>query len=88
MSDQKILAKYVDGVFQLIDPEALDLAEGEKVILKISPIDHAAYIIGLAKQVYAGLSEAEIAAIEEDIRRRPLFGEEEIEPQTAQGQTT
>jgi len=73
MPSQKILATYSDGIFRPVDPESLELSEGQNVMLEVEPIDRATYVLALAKQVYAGLSEEEIAAIEELIRRRPLF---------------
>lgn len=87
MSNQKILATYIDGVFRVVDPEAVELLEGQEVVITIKPLDRATYILELAKQVYAGLSEEEIAEIEKEFRRRPLFSSEKQEEQESQEQT-
>lgn len=71
MSNQPILATYTNGVFRLVDPKSIQLSEGQSVELGVKQIDHATYILELARQVYAGLTEEEILAIEEEMRRRP-----------------
>ena len=69
MSNQNILATYTDGVFRPVDPESIELSEGQHVMIQVESIDRATYIIALAKQVYAGLSEEEITTIEKGMRR-------------------
>jgi predicted DNA-binding antitoxin AbrB/MazE fold protein len=88
MSNQKVLATYANGVFRPVDPDSLGLSEGQNVVLNVEPIDRATYILSLAGQVYEGLSEEEIEAIEQAIRRRPLFSNEEIEEKQSVDQTS
>jgi hypothetical protein len=86
VSNQQILATYANGTFRPVDPESLQLSEGQNVMLTVEPVDRATYILGLARQVYAGLSDEEIEAIEQAIRRRPLFSNEENEEKQTQDQ--
>ena len=80
MSNQRILATFLDGVFRPVALGSLNLFEGQTVMLTVEPIDRAAYILSLAKQVYEGLSEEEIDEIERAMRRRPnFFGDDETE---------
>jgi len=86
MPNKKILATYTGGVFQPIDPDSLELSDGQNVTLEVTPIDRATYIRALAREVYAGLSEEEITAIEQEYRRRPLFSNEETTEEQAHEQ--
>jgi predicted DNA-binding antitoxin AbrB/MazE fold protein len=77
MSNQQILATYIDGVFRPVDPESVELTDGQHVMIEVKPIDNATYILALAKQVYVGLSEEEIAEIEKNFRRQS-WGSDDI----------
>jgi hypothetical protein len=73
MSNRQLLATYTNGVFRPIDSESLGLTEGQQVMLEVEAIDRATYILGLARDIYAGLSDEEINEIEQASRHRPLF---------------
>lgn len=77
----QIEAVYENGVFRVLNPEVVEMAEGQRVKLtveeepekpKLSPEE----TLELLGSVYNGLTEEEIDEIEEIILdRRPFFGE-------------
>jgi predicted DNA-binding antitoxin AbrB/MazE fold protein len=69
---ETVEAVYEHGVFRLTKPADLKLTEGQKVRLVVAPLDKPD-ILALAEQVYEGLSDDEIEAIEEHYRRRADF---------------
>jgi predicted DNA-binding antitoxin AbrB/MazE fold protein len=70
-------AIFQDGVFRPV--ESPELPNGERVRLTVERVRRASpeEILNLARQVYEGLSQKDIAEIEEMSRRRPLFADSE-----------
>jgi predicted DNA-binding antitoxin AbrB/MazE fold protein len=68
-------AVFQDGVFRPV--QSPGLSEGDRVRLTIERVTHAMpdEILRLARQVYEGLSRADIDEIEEMARHRPLFSD-------------
>ncbi|MEW6752572.1 MAG: antitoxin family protein [Candidatus Latescibacterota bacterium] len=69
-------AIFENGVFRPISPPALP--EGQPVRLEVEelPCPSADELLDLAAQVYSGLSQADIQAVEGAMRRRAdFFGE-------------
>lgn len=66
-------AVFQDGVLRPAQP--LELSEGDRVRLTIERVTQASpdEILRLARQVYEGLSQKDIADIEEMARHRALF---------------
>ncbi|SPD72577.1 conserved hypothetical protein [uncultured Desulfobacterium sp.] len=76
MATETIEAVYEHGGFRPITPAAINLLEGQKVRLVVERIENPDDILALAAQVYDGLSDDQINAIERHIRRREdFFGE-------------
>lgn len=74
---QTVEAVYEHGVFRPTTAQELELSEGQPVRIVVEPLEPPDAILALAAEVYAGLSEAEIAEVEKAIaRRRDFFGEE------------
>lgn len=69
MAGQTALAIFENGMLRLLEPESLDLPEGQPVRLTIEVLDRADYVLALAQQVYAGLSEEQVTEIESVILR-------------------
>ena len=74
---QTVEAIYESGGFRLIDPENLQLFEGQKVRLIIEPpYQSATSPLDLAAQVYEGLSDDQIEEIKRiALDRDDFFGE-------------
>lgn len=73
MSNQRINARYENGVFRPLTPPDLLLEEGAEVIMTIREHLSAKEITKLAASVLEGLSEEEINAMEKIIlSRRPI----------------
>jgi len=74
---QTVEAIYEGGGFRLIDPENLQLFEGQKVRLIIEPpAQSTTSPLDLAAQVYEGLSDSQIEEIERiALDRDDFFGE-------------
>ena len=68
-------AVFQDGVFRPVQPP--DLSEGDRVRLTIERVTQATpdEILELARQVYEGLSQADIDEIEHLARHRPMFAD-------------
>jgi predicted DNA-binding antitoxin AbrB/MazE fold protein len=73
METETIEAIYEQGGFRVVDPGKLKLNEGQKVRLLVEPIKEPEDILGLATRVYDGLTDDQIDAIEQHIRRREDF---------------
>ena len=69
----RVEAIYEGGVFRPVDPPGL--SEGERVSLTVERVAAAdpETILGLAGQVYAGLSAQDVDEVEAHARRRSLF---------------
>ena len=65
MSATVVNATYDHGVFRPDLPQTLGLRNGQKVQMIVRPTDQIDAIMDLAAEVYAGLDEDEIAAIEQ-----------------------
>ena len=76
MTTETIEAIYRHGSFRPIAPVGMNLAEGQKVRLVLESIEKPEDVLELAAQVYEGLSDEQIDAIEQHSRRRVnFFGE-------------
>jgi predicted DNA-binding antitoxin AbrB/MazE fold protein len=66
-------AVFQDGVFRPV--QSPGLSDGDRVRLTIERVPHATpdEVLKLARQVYEGLSRADIEEIEEMARHRPMF---------------
>ncbi len=73
--NQTVDAVYEDGVFRLLGPMSEPIVEGQRVRLVVDTASASPdEILEAAAQVYAGLSEEEIRAVEELILdRQPWF---------------
>lgn len=76
---EAIAAIYENGVFRPLSPVNGSVAEGQRVWLTVEPLESKQDSLELLRNVYAGLSEAEIDEIESIIldrsnwsRDRPL----------------
>ncbi len=73
---QKLEAVFENGTFRLLEAPEVPLAQGQRVRISVEmePDD----MIALTEEVYAGLSEEEIEAIEKiSLDRRSFFGDRE-----------
>lgn len=71
---QTVDAIFKDGTFKPIDNGSLDLSEGQRVKLTIDvPAKGRVDLLELAGEVYAGLSEREIAQVEKVALDRSKF---------------
>jgi predicted DNA-binding antitoxin AbrB/MazE fold protein len=70
---QTVDAVYEHGVFRPTSSEPLGLAEGQNVRIVVQPLEQADAILALAAEVYAGLTAAEIAEVEQHSARRANF---------------
>ncbi len=76
MAIETIEAVYEHGGFRPVSPVDMMIPEGQKVRLVVEIVEKPDDILELAAQVYEGLSEDQIDAIEEHTRRREdFFGE-------------
>jgi len=73
MSTMVVNATYDHGVFRPDLPQTLGLRNGQKVQMIVQPADQIDAMLDLAAEVYAGLDEDEIAAIEHLILRNEDF---------------
>lgn len=73
MGTRVVNATYDHGVFRLESAQTLGFQNGQKVQLTVQPIEQVDAILELAAEVYAGLNEEEIAAIEELTKRNDDF---------------
>jgi predicted DNA-binding antitoxin AbrB/MazE fold protein len=78
MTRKTLDAVYENGVFRLLSPQQVALPEGQHVRLLVESIEPTHDVLVLAARVYAGLSEEEIAEVEQiAFDRRALFSERE-----------
>ena len=77
MTVQTIEAVFERGFFRILSPRPLGLDEGQHVQLFLEPLVESKDVLDLFAQVYDGLSEKEIEAIEAQIKRREDFFDEE-----------
>lgn len=76
MTSQTVEAVFEHGVFRPLADADFDFAEGQKVRLVVESLETADDALSLAAQVYDGLTEDQIQAIEQHLRRREdFFGE-------------
>ncbi len=75
MAIETIEAVYEHGGFRPVSPVDMMIPEGQKVRLVVEIVEKPDDILELAAQVYEGLSEDQIDAIEEHTRRRENFSE-------------
>lgn len=76
MTIQTVEAVYEHGIFRLIQPTSVTLAEGQHVRLVVEMTPSNQDVLALAMSVFDGLSEQEIADIETIAHHRlPFFGE-------------
>lgn len=68
MTGQTLEAVFEQGVFRPLADADLDFAEGQKVRLVVESLEPADDVLSLAAQVYKGLTEDQIQAIEAHIR--------------------
>ena len=73
MSTMVVNATYDHGVFRPDLPQSLGLQNGQKVQVIVRPTDQIDTILDMAAEVYAGLDEDEIAAIEQLVQRNDDF---------------
>ena len=69
MKTEPIEAVYEHGGLCLVAPADLELAEGQKVCL-VQSIEEADDMLALAARVYEGLTNDQIASIEQYMARR------------------
>lgn len=73
---QTVDAVYQNGSFRLLRPKDVPLREGQNVRLTIDSDEHGEDVLALATEVYEGLSQDEIAEIEDvALDRDTFFGE-------------
>ncbi|CAN5460557.1 hypothetical protein BH24GEM3_BH24GEM3_19420 [soil metagenome] len=78
MTRKTLDAVYENGVFRLLSPQQVRIAEGQHVRLLVEAIEPTDDVLALAAHVYEGLSEEEIAEVEQiAFDRRALFSERE-----------
>lgn len=76
MTTKTLDAVYEDGVFRPTNVERFDLTEGQKVRIVVEPVEQADILLDMAADVFAELSEQELAEIEHILHRRDdFFGE-------------
>jgi len=73
MIEQTIDAIFENGVFRPLLPINEAIAEGQQVQIVIKAPESPAEILELARDVYAGLSEEEITAVEQIALNRQHF---------------
>jgi predicted DNA-binding antitoxin AbrB/MazE fold protein len=73
MSTMIVNATYDHGVFRPDLPQTLGLRNRQKVQMIVQPADQIDAMLDLAAEVYAGLDEDEITAIEHLILRNEDF---------------
>jgi predicted DNA-binding antitoxin AbrB/MazE fold protein len=73
MREQMCDAIFKDGVFQILNPKAISIAEGQKVRLIVEPINTSKDILDLATSVYKDLSEEQIDEVEKLVLSREDF---------------
>lgn len=74
---QTLDAIYSNGTFRPISADKIPLREGQNFRITIEPDIEKMDIIGLAGEVYKGLSEDEIEQVETiALDRREFFGEQ------------
>ena len=73
MKTQKVDAIFEDGVFTPLMPLDPVPVDGQHVRIVIEPLDGAEQVLDLATQVYEGLSDDEIDAIERIALDRSTF---------------
>jgi predicted DNA-binding antitoxin AbrB/MazE fold protein len=73
---QTVEAVFENGVFRPLDGRDVSIPEGQRVRLAIEMPPSPEEILQLAAEVYAGLSDEEIAEIEQIAsRRHDFFGD-------------
>jgi predicted DNA-binding antitoxin AbrB/MazE fold protein len=78
MTSETVEAIFEHGTFRLVQPPTIPLRDGQRVRLVIKTEESPDVILTLAADVYAGLSPAEIAEVEQITRRRQdFFGDEQ-----------
>ncbi len=76
MATEAIEAVYEHGGFRPIAQADINLAEGQRVLIVVEPIEQPDDILALAAQVYEGFDEEQIDEIEQHaLRRDDFFGE-------------
>jgi predicted DNA-binding antitoxin AbrB/MazE fold protein len=73
MREQTCDAIFKDGVFQILNPKAISISEGQKVRLIVEPINTSEDILDLAASVYKELSEEQIDEVEKLVLSREDF---------------
>ena len=73
MSTMVVNATYDHGVFRPDLHQSLGLRNGQEVQMIVQPTDQIDAILDMAAEVYAGLDEDEIAAIERLVQRNDDF---------------
>jgi len=75
MMTKKVDAVYEDGAFRPIENSALSLKDGTRVRLTVEQVTDAPEpdVLRLAAEVYAGLSEEDVAEIERIATERGSF---------------
>ena len=77
MTTETLDAVFQNGSFHLVNAPSIPLREGQRVRLVIQPDESPDAILGLAADVYAGLSSEEIAEVEQIAsERRDFFGKQ------------
>ncbi len=72
---QTLRAVFENGTFRPLEPLAVPLTEGQRVQITVETEATPDDVLALAEQVYAGLSDEEIEAIERiALDRRVFFG--------------
>ncbi len=73
---ETLKAVFEEGKFRLLEPSEIQLAEGQRVRITVETDVTPDDVLALAEQVYAGLSEEEIDAIERiALDRGTFFGD-------------
>jgi len=73
-------AVYEHGTFRILQPQNVQLSEGQKVRLLIEPALSPEEMTSLAASVYEGLSEEEINAVERIALDRSNFFDAPTQP--------
>jgi predicted DNA-binding antitoxin AbrB/MazE fold protein len=75
---QTLEAIFEDGTFRLLEKPAVPIRNGQHVRLMVDDATLSEDVLGLAEQVYTGLSEEEIDDVERiSLDRRSFFGDRE-----------
>ena len=80
MAMQTLDAVFENGLFRPLTSLDIAIPEGKQVRLVVEPIEPSSDVLGLAMQVYDGLSEEQIDEIEQIVLNRREFFKDRVLP--------